>query len=415
MAVKLAPIFNDAQLDNAGLPLSGGLLTWYVAGSSTLVPTFADSEGLILQTNPIVLNVRGEPESPIWLTTGAVYKAVLTDAIGNPLRTVDNLTGINDTSAPIVSEWVLFPGTATYINTTSFSVIGDQTTVFTVGRRIQASVSGGSCYATILTSVFSTVTTITVINDSVTLDSGLSTVYYGFLDPTHSSFNVSTATYATTAGTAAACTGNSATATTLSATLAVAKGGTGVTTSTGTGSNVLSSTPTITSPVFAGTPTGVGILTSGTVVNSTSGTTIDFTGIPSWAKRITIIFNGVSTNSTTLDNMVQIGDSGGIETAGYVSVNSTVATSGTSCIDITNGFLCMRMYDPAQVFSGSLFLHKITGNTWTSNHAISRSPDYAVCVGAGIKALTATLDRVRITSTSGAATFDAGSINIMYE
>jgi len=415
MAVKLAPIFNDAQLDNAGLPLSGGLLTWYVAGSSTLVPTFADSEGLILQTNPIVLNVRGEPESPIWLTTGAVYKAVLTDAIGNPLRTVDNLTGINDTSAPIVSEWVLFPGTATYINTTSFSVIGDQTTIFTVGRRIQASVSGGSCYATILTSVFSTVTTITVINDSVTLDSGLSTVYYGFLDPTHSSFNVSTATYATTAGTAAACTGNSATATTLSATLAVAKGGTGVTTSTGSGSNVLSSTPTITSPVFAGTPTGVGILTSGTVVNSTSGTNIDFTGIPSWAKRITIMFNGVSTNSTTIDNMVQIGDSGGIETAGYVSVNSTVATTGTSCIDITNGFLCMNMTDPAQVFSGSLFLHKVTGNTWASNHAVSRSPNYAACVGAGIKALTATLDRVRITSTSGAATFDAGSINIMYE
>lgn len=214
MAVKLAPIFNDAQLDNNGLPLSGGLLTWYQAGTTTEAVTYTDSAGFIPQTSPIILNVRGEPESPIWLQTGSNYKAILSDAAGIPIRIVDNLSGVNDTSAPIISEWVLFTGSATYIGATSFSVAGDQTTYFTAARRIKASVSGGVCYATITTAVYaSSKTTVTVVNDSVTLDSGIGSVYYGFMDPTHPSFNTAVSSYAATAGTAGACTGNSATAT----------------------------------------------------------------------------------------------------------------------------------------------------------------------------------------------------------
>jgi len=191
MTVKLAPIFNDAQLDDSGLPLSGGLLTWYQASSSTESVTYTDSAGYVPQSSPIVLNARGEPDYPIWLTTGINYKAVLSDSTGTVIRIVDNLSGVNDTSAPIISEWVLFTGTATYISATSFSVVGDQTSVFTASRRVKASVSGGVCYATIsILPVYSSgKTTVTLVNDSVTLDAGLSSAYYGFIDPTHPSFN----------------------------------------------------------------------------------------------------------------------------------------------------------------------------------------------------------------------------------
>ena len=214
MAVKLAPIFNDAQLDNNGLPLSGGLLTWYQAGTTTEAVTYTDSAGFIPQTSPIILNVRGEPDYPIWLTTGINYKAILSDATGNVIRIVDNLSGVNDTAGASVTEWVLLPATATYISATSFSVAGDKTAVFTASRRIKATVSGGVCYATITGPIYAAgVTTVTVVNDATTLDSGLSAVYYGFMDPTHPSFNSAVSSYAASAGTAAACTGNSATAT----------------------------------------------------------------------------------------------------------------------------------------------------------------------------------------------------------
>lgn len=201
MTVKLAPIFNDAQLGADGLPLSGGLLTWYLAGTSTPITTYINIAGVNPQTNPIVLNIRGEPDYPIWLTTGNTYKAVLTDSVGTPIRTVDDLSAINDTSVATISEWVLFAGAATYINATSFSLVGDQTNLFDVNRRTRATVSGGDAYSTIITSTYSSgtgKTTLVIANDAVPLDSGLLVVYYGFLDPAHPSFNTASATYATT-------------------------------------------------------------------------------------------------------------------------------------------------------------------------------------------------------------------------
>jgi hypothetical protein len=189
-SVKLSPVFNDAQLDNTGLPLSGGLVYWYIAGTTTSIAVYSENTGSTPQTNPVVLNTRGEPTLPIWLAVNTNYKAVLTDSIGNVIRQIDNISGINDTATPTISEWVLNPGTATYISATSFSVVGDQTAIFTAQRRVKATVSGGQSYSTISSSSFALgVTTVVVVNDSVVLDSGLSAIYYGFLDPSHPSFD----------------------------------------------------------------------------------------------------------------------------------------------------------------------------------------------------------------------------------
>jgi hypothetical protein len=190
-SVKLSPLFNDAQLDNNGPPLSGGLVYWYLAGTSTPVTVYAESTGSTVNTNPVVLTTRGEPTNPIWLPTGVAYKAVLKDSLGNLIRTIDNISGVNDTATPVISEWVLYAGPATYINSTQFSVTGDATATFDNGRRVKATVSGTDRYGAVNgASVYALgVTTVTLTLDSGVLDSSLATVYYGFLDPAHPSFD----------------------------------------------------------------------------------------------------------------------------------------------------------------------------------------------------------------------------------
>jgi len=201
-SVKISPLFNDAQLDNNGLPLSGGLVYWYLAGTTTPVIVYSESSGSVANTNPVALNTRGEPVQPIWLPTGNAYKAILNDSLGNLIRTIDNISGVNDTSAPVISEWVLYAGAATYISGTSFSVAGDATAIFDNTRRVKATVSGSDKYGTINgASVFALgITTVTLVLDSGVLDASLVSVYYGFMDPAHPSYDNSSVNTNTQAG-----------------------------------------------------------------------------------------------------------------------------------------------------------------------------------------------------------------------
>jgi len=179
------------------------------------------------------------------------------------------------------------------------------------------------------------------------------------------------------------------------------------------GQNGLNAPLSLTSPAFAGTPTGVGVLTSGTVVASTSGTSIDFTSIPSWVKRITVVLNAVSTNSTSI-LQVQLGDSGGIETTGY---NAVYFTNGAQA-GYTTGFPLQFTGSAAFALSGHLVLTLIDSSTnnWIGSGTIAGTASNNTCTSfAGQKSTSATLDRVRITTTNGTDTFDAGSINILYE
>jgi hypothetical protein len=168
---------------------------------------------------------------------------------------------------------------------------------------------------------------------------------------------------------------------------------------------------TLTSPAIDGTPTGVGVLTSGTSVASTSGTSIDFTGIPSWVKRITVMFNGVSTNGTS-NFQIRLGSSGGVEATGYISSAnySTSSSAGAS----TGFFILYAIASAANTSQGALILLNLSGNTWVGNGNFTDSEQRA-SNSAGAKTLSGTLDRIRITTVNGTDTFDAGSINILYE
>ena len=175
-------------------------------------------------------------------------------------------------------------------------------------------------------------------------------------------------------------------------------------------------TPTLTSPTFAGTPTGVGVLTSGTAVASTSGTSIDFTSIPSWVKRITVMFDQVSSNGSSI-MQIQIG-SGSVSTTGYKSTSGFSPSSVTFYAYATTGFIINTTYSSAsQTNSGMYVLTLIGSNTWVGigNTGGDASLQVTYCNGGNSPALSGALDRVRFTTVNGTDTFDAGSINILYE
>lgn len=182
MSVKLSPIGNDAPfLDASGNPLNGGFLYTYTAGSSTPLGTYTTSAGNVSNANPIVLNANGYPSNgssvvSVWLTAGSSYKFELQTSAGVTVWTRDNISGINDTSVS-TDEWSASGLTPTYVSTTSFTLAGDQTTNFHVGRRLQFTVTAGTVYGRILTTAYGALTTVTLVMDgSQVLDSGLSAV-----------------------------------------------------------------------------------------------------------------------------------------------------------------------------------------------------------------------------------------------
>jgi hypothetical protein len=173
---------------------------------------------------------------------------------------------------------------------------------------------------------------------------------------------------------------------------------------------------TLTSPIIGGAPTGVGVLTSGTAVASTSGTSIDFTSIPSWVKRITVMFNGVSTSGTSFV-IVQVGSSS-FSTSGYASTSGWINDVGS--VTLTAQSAGFAIYGNTQPYTrnGIMTLALVSANTWVSSHAIggAYSGTFYSANGGGVSpALAGALDRVRITTVNGTDTFDAGSINILYE
>jgi hypothetical protein len=155
-----------------------------------------------------------------------------------------------------------------------------------------------------------------------------------------------------------------------------------------------------------------GAFVAGTAVASTSGTSIDFTSIPSWVKRITVMLNGVSTNGSSVIQ-AQIGN-GSVITTGY---NTGVSQLGNPPVytSYTSGFGISQNSSSSNGFFGVFTITLLTGNTWVFNGQTVLSIGGSHCFSNGYLTLSGALDRVRITTVNGTDTFDAGSINILYE
>ena len=155
------------------------------------------------------------------------------------------------------------------------------------------------------------------------------------------------------------------------------------------------------------------VITRGTAVATTSGTNVDFTGIPSTVKRITFMLDGVSTNGTS-PIILQLGDSGGIEITDYYGSASEIRGTPTST-SFTTGFGLVESPAAGDFYYGIVTIANVSGNLWVYSFTGSSIVAAQTYLGGGSKTLSATLDRIRLTTSGGANTFDAGTVNIMYE
>lgn len=394
----------------AGVPLSGGKLYTYTAGTTTPLATYTDATGATPNPNPVILDSRGE--AAIWLGA-ASYKFKLTDANDVEIWTVDYISAPTSGVSPILSGNVTIdsdtPGPALKITQTGTGPV----------MRVQ---------------------------DSADPDST------PFIIDSDGQVGVGTATPAAPLDVTGAARLGSLTLT--SAPLPIASGGTAATTASaartslgvaintdvigyvapGASGNVLLSDGTNWTssprsvPAIVTADAGKALINNGTVsswdssvirgtsVASTSGTTVDFTGIPSWVRRITMILRNVSTDGGS-PLVIRIG-SGSFLTTGYASGANSLAASSTTGDSISSGFAleaATASLTAASVREGIATLTNVTGNVWVMASTLGYSAGSLFsAVGGGSISLSGALDRVRLT-TPAANTFDGGTVNIFWE
>jgi hypothetical protein len=150
-----------------------------------------------------------------------------------------------------------------------------------------------------------------------------------------------------------------------------------------------------------------------TSVLTISGTSFDFTGIPSWVKRITVMFNGVSTNGTS-NYLIQIGLNS-VTTSTYVCSYGYFGNSNTSSsTNTTSGFGIYNTL-PGNIFYGHMLITLVSGNIYIATSTLGNASSSNCYLGGGSVSISGSLDRIRLTTVNGTDTFDGGSINIMYE
>jgi len=186
-SVALAPVARQQFLDANGNPLVGAKLFTYQSGTNTKLVTYQDSTGTSMNTNPILLDSSGRPPHGVWLSNTA-YRFVFapstdTDPPTSPIYTEDGII----TKAVVLSDssenqWQASGLLPTYISATSFSVVGDNTLVLEIGRRVRVALGTGYVYGTVTSSVYATgITTVKVLLDSGVISTAISGVDYSVL------------------------------------------------------------------------------------------------------------------------------------------------------------------------------------------------------------------------------------------
>ena len=183
MPYSLLPNPKFRAFDANGDPLAGGKVYTYEPGTTTPKPSYTDNTGGTANANPVLLDANGE--ASIWLN--GFYKIILKNSADVQQWSIDQVSSMPAESNTVFSEWLSNGLVPTYVGTTQFSVPGDETTRFQVGRRVKFTVTAGTVYGTITVSAYTTLTTVTVTFDSGSLDAGISAVYEGVLSVTNPS------------------------------------------------------------------------------------------------------------------------------------------------------------------------------------------------------------------------------------
>jgi hypothetical protein len=178
---------------------------------------------------------------------------------------------------------------------------------------------------------------------------------------------------------------------------------------------------TLDAPAVAGSSVQTLVAATGTLApliagtaQTASGSSVDFTGIPSWVKRITVMYQGLSLSGTS-GMIIQLIASGTPVTSGYTQVNTYLPASTTST-SVTTSIFANGASVNASVVNGAIYIHNINSNSWVANGIVCRTgSETATQVAAGSITLGSALTGIRVTSGNGTDTFDAGTINILYE
>lgn len=379
----LSPTPKQQIFGSDGAPLVGGKIYTYAAGTTTPAATYTDYSAGTANTNPIILDSYGQAN--IWLLSATSYKFVVKTATDTLLYTVDNISTPLDISALASPP----PIGNTTPNTGAFTTLTASGAVTLTGLGAMKLNAG------------TTADRPTPSNGMIRYNTSTA-LMEGYINSAWKNLALGDAVVTSVA------TGTGLTGGPITSTGTIAIDSTVVT---------LTGTQTLTNKTIQG-----GAITSGTVVASTSGTAINFTGIPSWAKRITVMFQDVSTNGTA-EFLLQIGTAAGIQSSGYVGASSftAAATAGarpySTAPASSTGFAWFNSVIASELRNGSavLTLLNATTGTWALNGMLGNSNDNFMVFSAGSKTLSATLERLRITTTNGTDTFDNGSINILYE
>ena len=377
----LSPTPKQQIFGSDGAPLVGGKIYTYLAGTSTPVATYTDFGAGTANTNPIILDSLGQAN--IWLLSSTSYKFIVKTATEVLLYTVDNISTPLDISALASPP----PIGNTTPNTGAFTTLSASGAVTLSGLGAMKLNAG------------TTAERPTPSNGMIRYNTTTAAME-GYINSAWTSLVSGTAV-------TSVATGTGLTGGPITSTGTIAIDSTVVT---------LTGTQTLTNKTLgSGLVAGASLITSGTAVASTSGTSIDFTSIPSWVKRITVMFNGVSTNGTTSIS-VQLGTGVGptFVATGY---NSPLMTTGASTMNTQLGTIGFPLVNPSGAgitASGMFMLTNLTGDTWTGFGSSGETSGTRMFLTSGALALGTVLTAVRITA-GGTDTFDAGSINILYE
>lgn len=460
----VSPTAKAQFIDSAGIPLAGGFVYTYAAGTTTPQATYTDSTGATANSNPIVLDARGEAN--IWLGS-ATYKFKLTDSNGTEIWTVDNISAPTSGLSPVLSGNVTIDsntaGTALTITQTGTGLAlkvedtSSDPTPFVIDATGQVGIgtispataldvndgtiqlsSSGTSRATLAADASNT-TLSSVGSRGLILNANSTNLIYGTSSGYVGIKNASPTveldiTGAIKTSGAATIGGNTAVTGTLSATGNISTSAGNITATAGsvTAGTTMSVGTTLSVDTIAEKTSGSGvtidgvllkdgitaassiIISSGTLTATTSGTSIEFTGIPTWAKRITVMFNSVSfTSGETL--LVQIGPSGGVATSGYVSTSGIYVNNSGSSVGSSTAGLNVFGSASSNVIIGVMHICLLDAATYkyVSAHTHSLDTD-RTGGGSGAVTLSGLLTRVKLLGSSG-GTFDAGSVNILYE
>jgi hypothetical protein len=420
--------------DDNGTPLAGGKLYSYAAGTTTLLATYTTSAGTVANTNPIILNAGGRTPNEIWQATGILLKFVLYNSVNELIGTYDGIPSINDPFG-INSQLSSVAGTNSITATATPTL-----TAYATGAIYSFIAANTNTGAATLSIDSLTATSITK-NGSVALSAGdIQAGKMMLVEYDGTAFQlVNNIVYGGSI--------TNGTIVSLTSPLGVANGGSGAATFTAnsvllgnntaafqtaapsTSGNVLTSNGTTwaSAAPSTGLATAIGQvpfstngatftptqkITQGTAVTTTSGTSVDFTGIPSWVKRITIMLNGVSLSGAS-SLLFQLGTGGTPVTSGYVGACSSLGSAVVST-NSTAGFF-MYLSVAGYAINGSITFFNLNSNLWVASGVGGFSSTAVTITTAGSVNVGGVLNLVRMTSVNGTDTFDAGSVNILYE